>query len=67
MLHGIENEICRHRLEFKVDVGIQLGVDRHQIVLAIHLQAMASVKEQGKIRTFEFGDELPHGFSHIPK
>ena len=51
---------ARQRHQRQVDLGLELdhGVDRHQIVLAVHLQPVAGIEEQRDVGLFGCAAEL---------
>ncbi|CTQ47731.1 hypothetical protein LAL4801_06200 [Roseibium aggregatum] len=48
-------------------MGAEFSVDRDEIILAVHLDAMAGIEEQGKVCVVELLDELAHGLAHVPQ
>ena len=45
-LHLLQHQIDRHGLEVEIALGVETGIDRGDVVLPRHLQAMAGIEEQ---------------------
>ena len=60
-LHLAQHEFELHRLELEVALALELGVDRHQVVLRADLQPVPGVEEQRDVGIGELVGEGPQG------
>ena len=58
LLHDVEDVVDRHRLEPQLHRRVEPGIDRHDEVAAVDLQAVAGIEEQPDVRAFERIGEL---------
>ena len=63
-LHAAQHQIEIDGAEIEIGLGLDLGVDRHEIVLAGDLQSVAGVEQQRHVGVRQLFAEAPHRRAH---